>query len=238
MPKRTEGKRLTKAPLALDLFCGAGGAGMGLYRAGFCVVGVDIKPQPNYPFPFVQADALRPPFNLSAFDFIWASPPCQDYSALKSLSNHKRGKLIPFVRAMLRASGKPYVIENVGGAKKDLEHPIMLCGSSFGLGVWRHRFFETSEQIVFVPECQHSIVPKPIDVTGTGGPFSGTRKKPGGGVSRKPDNLIHARSVMGISWMSRRELSESIPPAFSEYIARHFVKTPAGRTALKTGASE
>ena len=204
-------------PLALDLFCGAGGAAYGLRQAGYCIVGVDIKPQPRYPFLFVQADALRLPFDLSIFEFIWASPPCQDYSSLKSLATKKRGKLIPAVRSMLEASGKPYVIENVVGS--ELKDPIRLCGSMFGLGVWRHRLFECKPPVVFVPECSHSLCPEPIDVTGTGGPFHGTRKKAGGGISRKPTNLAHARQVMGIDWMTRPELSQAIPPAYSKFIA-------------------
>jgi DNA (cytosine-5)-methyltransferase 1 len=203
-------------PLALDLFCKAGGASMGLYRAGFDVTGVDIEPQPNYPFRFVQGDALLRPIDLRSFDFIWASPPCQDYSALKRFSNKERGKLIPAVRAMLQDSGIPYVIENVVGS--DLINPIRLCGSMFGLGVWRHRLFEMSHRPTLDPQCNHSACPKPIDVTGTGGPFKGIRKKSGGGISRKPNNLAHAREVMGIDWMSRKELSQAIPPAFAEYI--------------------
>lgn len=191
---------------------------MGLHRAGFDVVGVDIKPQPNYPFPFVQADALRPPFRLEDFDFIWASPPCQDYSALKGLASGERGKLIPQVRAMLLASGRPFAIENVVGS--ELENPIRLCGSMFGLGVWRHRDFEMSHPPILVPQCQHDLVPKPIDVTGTGGPFHGVRKAIGGGVSRKPNNIQHAREVMGIDWMTRPEISQAIPPAYSKYIGQ------------------
>lgn len=203
---------------ALDLFCGAGGAATGLHRAGFDVVGVDIVEQPNYPFQFVQANALEPPFDLASFDFIWASPPCQDYSSLKSLATHKRGKLIPQVRKMLKACGKPFCIENVVGA--ELEAPIKLCGSMFGLGVWRHRLFEMSHPPILIPQCQHPLCPEPIDVTGTGGPFNGIRKAPGGGVSRKPRNLEHAGDVMGINWMTRAELSQAIPPAYSEFIAR------------------
>jgi DNA (cytosine-5)-methyltransferase 1 len=203
-------------PRALDLFCCAGGAGMGLHRAGFEVVGVDIKPQPRYPFEFHQADALT--FPTEGFDFIWASPPCQDYSSLKGLSGGERGKLIPAVRGKLVASGLPYAIENVVGSK--LINPICLCGSMFGLGVWRHRLFEMSHPPLLTPECQHPLVPEPIDVTGTGGPFNGVRKAPGGGISRKPSNIGHASEVMGINWMTRAELSQAIPPAYSEFIGR------------------
>lgn len=205
-------------PRALDLFCCAGGASMGLHRAGYDVTGLDILPQPRYPFRFVQGDALRPPFDLSSFDFIWASPPCQDYSALKGLSGSKRGRLIPEVREMLTASGRPFAIENVVGS--ELVNPIRLCGSMFGLGVWRHRLFELSNPIILVPQCQHPLAPEPIDVTGTGGPFHGVRKSTRGGISRKPRNLAHAREVMGINWMTRPELSQAIPPAFAEFIAR------------------
>lgn len=205
-----------RKPLALDLFCKAGGASMGLHRAGFGVIGVDIEKQPRYPFAFIQADALMPPFDLSSFDFIWASPPCQDYSALKGLSTKERGRLIPAVRSMLKSSGAFYTIENVVGA--ELFDPICLCGSMFGLGVWRHRLFEMSVRPLFSPLCNHRLCPKPIDVTGTGGPFNGMRKTTGGGISRKPRDLAHAREAMGIDWMSRAELSQAIPPAYAEFI--------------------
>ena len=211
--------RFTKKPKALDLFCCAGGAAMGLHNAGFDVMGIDIEPQRHYPFEFIQADALKPPVDITTFDFIWASPPCQAYSSLKGLADKERPRLIPIVRQMLKSSGVPWVIENVVGA--DLINPIRLCGSSFGLGVWRHRLFEMSDPPVLVPPCSHSLCPKPIDVTGTGGPFNGVRKSPGGGISRKPRNLEHARTVMGIDWMTRAELSQAIPPAYSEFIGRH-----------------
>ncbi len=209
---------------ALDLFCGAGGASMGLHRAGFDVVGVDINPQPRYPFKFIQADALAyaaDPLLGDEFDFIWASPPCQDYSTLKVFAGEKRGKMVSAVRDLLRASGVPFVIENVQGS--DLEAPIVLCGTMFGLGVWRHRLFEMHPPLLLVPQCRHELCPEPIDVTGTGSASISPRKKQTGGQSRKPRGLAHASEVMGIDWMSRKEISQAIPPAYSEFIARAFL---------------
>lgn len=208
-------------PRLLDLFCGAGGATKGYQRAGFHVVGVDIAPQPRYcGDEFVQADAMfflsATPEMLRQFDAYHASPPCQDYTRLRALQGKRYPRLIHETREMLAAIGSPWVIENVPGAP--LINPITLCGSSFGLGVRRHRLFEFSERPTIWPQCEHDLQPEPIDVTGSGGPFNGTRKSPGGGVSRKPTNVAHAREVMGIDWMTRRELSEAIPPAYTEWI--------------------
>jgi len=202
-------------PRLLDLFCGAGGAAMGYHRAGFDVVGVDIAPQPRYPFEFHQADALM--FPLDGFDVIHASPPCQAWSVTKSLHDAEYPELIEPIRALLKVAGKPYVIENVAGAKRALDAPVLLCGSMFGLGVRRHRYFECSE-LLMPPTCRHDLQPKPIDVTGTGGPTLLARVKGGGGDHRKPRNLAHAREVMGIDWMTRPELSEAVPPAFTEWL--------------------
>lgn len=148
-------------PLALDLFCGQGGASMGLHRAGFDVVGVDFKRQRHYPFPFVQADALNPPFNLSRFDFIWASPPCQAHTSLRGMWNSRIHKdCISETRAILIASGVPYCMENVPGAP--LRSVIKLCGTMFdlqtkcGAELRRHRYFETSF-LMFEPECRHGF---------------------------------------------------------------------------------
>ena len=208
----------------LDLFCGAGGAAMGYHQAGFDeIVGVDIKPQPHYPFTFVQADALDLPWfiRLADFDLIHTSPPCQSYSALKGLVADSRPALIEPTRRLLVQSGVPWVIENVVGAP--LIDPIRLCGSMFGLGVRRHRLFEMSFDSGSSPTCRHELVPEPIDVTGTCGPFCGVRKTPGGGVSRKPQNVAHARAVMGIDWMTRKELSEAIPPTYTRYVGERFL---------------
>lgn len=208
--------RVARRPRLLDLFCGAGGAAVGYHRAGFDVVGVDINPQPNYPFEFHQADAMA--FPLDGFDAVHASPPCQGYSVTASLHDSDYPKLVEAVRGRLQAAGIPLVIENVAGAP--LLNAVRLCGSSFGLGVRRHRLFETDPVLIGVPPCAHHLQPEPIDVTGTGGPAA---RKPGGGggIHRKPRNLAHAREVMGIDWMTRPELSEAIPPAYTQWIGEH-----------------
>jgi DNA (cytosine-5)-methyltransferase 1 len=215
-------------PMLLDLFCGAGGAAMGYHDAGFKVIGVDIEPQPNYPFDFIEADVMefmprhKPggPFQ-DLFAAIHASPPCQSYSSLSGFTTTEYPALVEPVREILEESGLPYVIENVVGAP--LKNPIRLCGSSFGLGVWRHRLFEMSSPPAMVPPCSHGLHPEPLDVTGTGGPSKKPRSKPGGGLSRKPRNLAQAREAMGVDWMTREELSESIPPAYTEFIGRHLL---------------
>lgn len=212
-------------PLLLDLFCGAGGAAVGYHRAGFDVVGVGCEWQLNYPFSYVQDDALeflgryvalKEVWPRTAYGAIHASPPCQPYSSTKSLHDAEYAALIPEVRSLLQATGLPYVIENVVGAP--LVNPVKLCGSSFGLGVRRHRLFETNFPVMSVP-CAHWDQPEPIDVTG-GGPSKKPRTDGAGGRSRKPRNLAQAREAMGIDWMSRSELNEAIPPTFTEYVGR------------------
>jgi DNA (cytosine-5)-methyltransferase 1 len=198
----------------LDLFCGAGGAAMGLHRAwsDALIVGVDIHPQPRYPFTFVQADAMRPPFDLKEFDFIWASPPCQNYTNATNTwraLGYTYPDLVAPVRAMLKQTGKPYVIENVEGAP--LLHPVLLCGSMFGLNTYRHRLFESNRHIPFQMCYPHRKMVK------MGRPVKeGDMMAVVGHVS----NIPYARRVMGIDWMRVDELSEAIPPAYSEYIAR------------------
>jgi len=205
-------------PLLLDLFCGAGGAAMGYYRAGFDVVGVDIEPQPHYPFRFIQADAMA--FPLAAFDVIHASPPCQAYSATKTLHSNEYPDYIAPLRRRLSRFAFTWVIENVVGAP--LISPFQLCGSSFGLGVRRHRLFESNVALLS-PPCVHDQQPEPIDVTGSGARRSGPRLDGAGGNSRKPRNLAEAREAMGIDWMSRAELSEAIPPAYTEFVGEQLL---------------
>lgn len=198
----------------LDLFCGAGGAAMGLHRAWADaeIIGIDIMPQPRYPFRFVQGDALKPPFDLREFDFIWASPECKGYTTLAALNKHKTyRRMIANTRELLRASGKPYVIENVANARREMIAPVMLCGSMFGLNVRRHRYFESSIPFL-APPCLHHTIPEPLQVTGW---ITGPSPK-----HRKPNGIEEARSAMDIDWMEDGEIQQAIPPAYSEYIAR------------------
>ena len=214
-------------PRLLDLFCGAGGAAMGYHRAGFEVVGVDIKPQPHYPFEFVQADALdflnggwfweRRMFGdpgHGPFDAIHASPPCQAFTAYKRRPNHVGASpdLIGPTRELLEATGLPWVIENVPRAP--LRNPVTLCGSMFGLDVRRHRLFETSWPLM-VPPCNHAAqngsYPQATN-------RANRRKTAEIGVWRIP--LEDQQQAMGIDWMMLEELSEAIPPAYTEFIGK------------------
>ena len=213
-------------PRLLDLFCGAGGAAMGYHRAGFDVVGVDLNPKvgKHFPFEFVAADAFEYlAENWQRFDAVHASPPCQDYSTTRTLHAVHYPRWIAPLRLMLLQIGLPFAIENVRGARRHMLAPATLCGSAFGLGVRRHRLFETSFPVGFVPPCAHYLQPEPIDVTGTGASRTGARPDGKGGNSRKPRNLAHAREVMGIDWMTRPELSEAVPPAYTEFIGEQLL---------------
>lgn len=203
---------MTSPLRALDLFCCAGGAGMGLYRAGFDITGVDNRPQPRYPFRFIQADALT--FPLEGFDFIWASPPCQAYTRQGKKGVHP--ELIEPIRARLEKSGIPYVIENVVGAP--LRDPVLLCGSMFGLGVRRHRKFETSFPLHAPSSCQH----KGHDIRayyGAWGREAFRAKKPGNKDTLR-GTVDRSNADMGIDWMVWDELTQAIPPAYAEHIGQ------------------
>ncbi len=207
---------------------------MGYARAGFDIVGIDIDPQPNYPFTFHQADALEwlRICDVSQFDAIHASPPCQSYSTTRSLHDNHYEDLVAPTRDALDATGLPWVIENVVGAP--LRNAVLLCGSSFGLGVRRHRLFETKPIIIGAPQCAHWDQPEPVDVTGTGGMRAGARPDGKGGNSRKPRNIEHARAVMGIDWMTRRELNLAIPPVYTEWIGRQLAAFLRARCSSST----
>ena len=203
-------------PRLLDLFCGAGGAGMGYHRAGFEIVGVDINPQPHYPFEFHQADALTFPFD--GFDAIHASPPCQQFTAYR-----RRGdgvgdgypNLISIVRVLLRDAGVPYIIENVPGAP--LQSYVQLCGTGFGLLVERHRWFETNFTLPGMPCAHGRNTPRFPQATNR----RNLRRTVEIGVWRIP--LPVQQWAMEIDWMTREELSEAIPPAYTEFIGGYLL---------------
>lgn len=205
----------------LDLFCCAGGAGMGYHRAGFEVVGVDIKPQPRYPFEFHQADAIA--FCLKhghEFDVIHASPPCQGYSVTKSLSKSNAPLLILATRQALKSIGCPYVIENVAGARRDMINPITLRGNMFGLRVIRDRLFEVNPWIMSPPLIAVDGSTNSHRGMSTGGEY----------ICVAVHNFLadEARKAMGIDWMTSRELAQAIPPAYTEWIGRQLIGLAQG----------
>lgn len=208
----------------LDLFCGAGGAAVGYYRAGFTeIVGVDIKPQPRYPFTFIQADASYPSdaFNYDLFDLVHASPPCQRYTQMLNHGLAPRGShadLIDPVRRLLRRAGSLFVIENVIGAP--LINPVTLCGEMFGLRVIRHRLFESNVPLKQPAHLKHNSA---------------------GAIRKQGDSGYYYRvyghetgkaswgDAMGINWMRSAELAQAIPPAYTEWIGRRIIHALEGR---------
>ena len=195
----------------LDLFCGAGGCSVGYARAGFEVVGVDINPQPRYPFEFHQGDAMTCP--LDGFDVIHASPPCQDHSPLKSRAGlHDTGWMLDEISERLRASGLVYVIENVAGAK--MPTSLMLCGGMFGLRVYRHRRFEIALEVGLL-----NVPPHPPHKVRTSTKNRRRDWEAGMNISVTGDiGSTIGRLAMGIPWMNSNELSQAIPPAYTEFI--------------------
>jgi len=213
----------------LDLFCCAGGAGMGYSRAGFEVVGVDINPQPRYPFEFHQGDALEyARLHGHEFDAIHASPPCQKHSRMQSLGKARNGSYrehedsIERTRDRLQSLGLPYVIENVVGAP--LHNPITLCGKTFGLKVYRHRLFESNMKLAqpahephrdSTPSVGNGKSPKGfISVCGTGGVRG----------MNSHEIVAYWSMAMGINWMNRKELSQAIPPAYTKFIGEQLLE--------------
>lgn len=231
---------LSRRPLLLDLFCGAGGAAKGYYDAGFEVVGVDIERQPRYPYKFYQVDALQYLNDLIAcgeiafVDAIHASPPCQGYSKLAVLHRDRTyPRLIEPVREALKRSGLPYAIENVEGAP--LDNPVTLCGSHFKLECWwpgngrmglrRHRLFESSVPIPSPGPHDHSLKSVPVYGHGPGG------QRIKSGLVTNLGAAKASRDVMGIDWMTRKELDESIPPAYTRYVGKHLLEALTRKVA-------
>jgi DNA (cytosine-5)-methyltransferase 1 len=198
-------------PRLLDLFCGAGGCSVGYHRAGFDVVGVDIAPQRRYPFEFHQGDALEfVAAHGHEFDAIHASPPCQHYSEATPLHiRESKPDMIAATRDATLPFGVPYVIENVENARRHLVNPVMLCGTMFGLPIWRHRYFEVAPVWFLAPHpCYHRGRPVVLH------PGSNARK------GRGDMGTAVERDAMGIDWMTGTELDEAIPPVYTEFIGK------------------
>lgn len=229
-------------PKLLDLFCCAGGASMGYYRAGFDVLGVDISPQPHYPFDFVQDDALDYLIRYAhEFDAIHASPPCQAHSITRHAHNNEHPDLLAPTRDILSTTGKPYVIENVEGAP--LVAPLRLCGTEFGLRAFdvdgvplalrRHRLFESNIWLVGAGGCIHD--PNTIVAGSYTGVHVRFTKPEGRDDPQRKGGYTPALSVraqlLGIDWsMNEYELAQAIPPAYTEFIGAQLL------TALERAA--
>lgn len=208
--------------MLVDLFCGQGGASRGYELAGFAVRGVDVKPQPRYPYPFCEADALEYLAGLTAADLcgidaFHASPPCQAYSVTRSVWKRGHPMLVEDVRAALAATGKPFVMENVPGAP--LVNAYTLCGGGFGLGTGgrhlkRHRLFECHGfDLGLVPPCSH-FGHQAVGVYGHGAWDNSTSDRRGGYQASKAE----AVAAMGVDWMTLRGLAQAIPPAMTEFV--------------------
>lgn len=209
---------------------------MGYFRAGFDVVGVDIKPQPDYPFEFHQADAMT--FPLEGFDAIHASPPCQAYSRMRHLpwlKGREYPELIDATRERLQEAGVPWAIENVADAP--MPGSIVLCGLMFGLPLYRHRRFETRDVVLF-----HPPHPPHRNVLAAGGASLAKRYAGSAGVTgvikeinrdsiaghMSKDQMKRAEIAMGIDWMKRQELTQAIPPAYTEFVGRQLICSLGG----------
>jgi DNA (cytosine-5)-methyltransferase 1 len=237
-------REMGERPRLLDLFCGAGGAAMGYHRAGFKVVGVDIKPQPRYPFEFIQADALdflafvrksQILMPLEGFSAIHASPPCQAFTAMGTMANarHHEDLLTPTL-ALLDVMGKPYVVENVMGAP--MRSAVRLCGTTFGLKshvpgrgiveLRRHRLFELNWPLL-VPPCAHK---RGRMVVGFYGDHARIRRRSadGGDITGSIEKLRLVKEAMGIDWMTWSEANQAIPPAYTHYIGTQLLASLQG----------
>ena len=216
-----------KAPRLLDLFCGAGGAGMGYHRAGFDVTGVDIAPQSNYPFEFHQGDALDfVATHWREFDAIHASPPCQGYLNLGAV-NRAQGRtydhpdLISETRRLLISTGLPFVIENVADARRQLRDPVRICGTGLSLPLRRHRLFESNVPLEGIG-CRHDLYTEPRYWTGWR-PKGEHRLSTVVQVYGNAGGREHWPAAMGIDWMTSREMCEAIPPAYTQFIGRQLI---------------
>jgi DNA (cytosine-5)-methyltransferase 1 len=244
-------------PRLLDLFCGAGGAAVGYHRAGFDVVGVDIEPQPHYPFEFFQVDALEvlrwwhlrryEALMDHGFAAIHASPPCQAFTQMSAKHRGKGGladqrvDLLTPTLEFLRPMDIPWVVENVQGSVPPLRPILKLHGGMFGLGVHRPRLFESNVMLLAprMPECK-----EPVGVYGNAPDSRAlwvrknpryrnngnwrTAANPKKSVLRAPSNLAHAQEAMGMDWADWHGTKEAIPPAYTEFIGTQLLAALRG----------
>lgn len=231
-----------RRPLLLEAYCGAGGASAGYARAGFTVIGVDRAPQPRYPYAFAQADALEAlarlleggriaGHRLEDFAALAGSPPCQLFAkgSGKARTRHRHTNLIPATREAFAASGLPYVIENIVEARRHLIDPVMLCGQWFGLGVFRHRLFETSFGLEQPPHHPHA------GRVGDGR-FQTVAGNPGGSSQRDGTRFGDTAAwskAMGIDWMSAKELAQAIPPRYTVRLGAALLAEVGARDGLR-----
>lgn len=209
-------------PKLLDLFSGAGGAAMGYWRAGFNVVGVDLEEHDDFPFRFMQGDALEVLADVDyvrSFDLVHASPPCQAYSTATA-NKAKHPDLVGPVRDLLLAAEVDFIIENVPQAP--LINPVRLCGSSFGLRVRRHRDFESNLPLIG-SKCDHKAQGQPVGVYGDHWDSREFFRPDGSKRGGKATSLEDGRHAMGIDWMNWEDLKESIPPIYTEHLGRQAI---------------
>ena len=208
-------------PRLLDLFCCAGGAARGYADAGFEVVGVDIDPQPNYPFEFYQADAIKwmEQGGHVSFDAIHASPPCQGYTTMNNRHASSIPQLIEPVRELLIATGLPYVIENVSGARSEMREPVQLTGAQFGKRIHRPRLFETNWLLLAPPKARRHR-----DTVAVYGKCDGRRLwTRADGSELHVADLETARAEMEMPWADWDEIREAIPPAYTKFIGEQLL---------------
>lgn len=219
----------TRRPLLLDLFCGAGGAAVGYHRAGFDVVGVDNRPQPRYPFSFVEGDALEflasPWVDLSRFAAIHASPPCQDHSPAMTAAKRGTAWMLTATIRRLQDLGRPFVVENVPGARRVMPSAYPICGKALGLApLKRHRLFLTNFPML-VPEC--TCRPLRDQVVSVYGELRISDRRTRADRPSMRAGVDKARELLGCHWMTGDELSQAIPPAYTEFIGEQLLSSLA-----------
>jgi len=225
---------IDKTPRLLDFCCKAGGTSMGYHMAGFNVVGIDIEPQPNFPFQFYVEDVMKigdKQINgiRRNFDALAGSPPCQGFGALKALAKQPKPEILIRVREIFEAADLPYIIENVPGAP--LIDPVQVCGSALGLRVQRHRMFESNCDIEGTP-CEHlwqdrdkryTHIPNKLYEDYRSGVVSVAGRGDGSHFQNQSQAEIWSHA-MGIDWMNMEEMGQAIPPFFTWHLGKQLIK--------------